>query len=73
MRAAIWRSRACSSSSPLSLIVLLLSYSMEEQYADVPVVGLLLDEFRTQASARADAADIQVLAHSHHTAACSWQ
>lgn len=44
--------------------MLLLSHSMEEQYADVPVVGLLLDEFRTQASARADAADIQVPAHS---------
>jgi hypothetical protein len=45
---------------------------MEEQYADVPVVGLLLDEFRTQASARADAADIQVPAHSHCAAACCW-
>lgn len=32
----------------------------DEAYADAPVIGLLLDQFRTRANARADAADLQV-------------
>jgi hypothetical protein len=42
---------------------------MDEQYVDVPVVGLLLNEFRTRATARADAADLQVRSHSQCAAA----
>lgn len=33
----------------------------DEAYADVPVIGLLLDQFRTRANARAEAADLQAL------------